>query len=220
MSPSTTRLVLAVAAFVTLAALPVSAQNARATGTVRDTSGKPIKGATIRAVNKEFVPSEVTSITDDKGRWAMIGLRSGTWTFIVEAPGFAKVEAPAPARVGNTSPLAFVLARDLGPIPNALVPSIAQLIAAANVLRDEGRLDQALAAYQDIRGKNPTLTHLHLVIADVHRQRAAKEREPAARRAMLDLAIASYDELLKADTANERARTELASTRAEAAALR
>ena len=30
-----------------------------------------------------------------KGRWAMIGLRTGNWRFTIEAPGFATFEAVA-----------------------------------------------------------------------------------------------------------------------------
>ena len=117
----TRRFPLSLIALVALcAATAASAQSARAIGVVRDTDGKPIKGATIRAVNPDAVPSQIVSTSDDKGRWAMIGLRTGTWTFIVEAPGFTKVEAPAGVRVAASPPMTFALARDPGPIPVAL----------------------------------------------------------------------------------------------------
>lgn len=202
-------LVLAVAA-------PVLAQG-RATGVVRDVSGKTIKGATVRAVNRDAYPPEFTSATDDKGRWAMIGLRSGTWKFIAEAPGFLTVEANAPVRVAGTAPLVFTLARDPGPIPNALDKNIQQLLQDAAALRDQGRFDQALASYQDIRAKNPKLTSVNLVMADVYRKKAAQEGDPAARRALLGLAVDSYNEVLKSDATNERARLEIEATRTEAA---
>jgi tetratricopeptide (TPR) repeat protein len=206
-------LVLLVAAGL---ASPAAAQSARAIGSVRDTSGKPIKGASIRALNPDAIPSEITSATDKDGRWAMIGLRSGNWTFIAEAPGYFTVKTQAPARTANNPPLNFTLARDPGPIPGALNPNVQGQIDAANALRDQGRFEQAIAAYQEIRTRNPKLTHVNFVIADVYRTRAAKEAEPAARRALLDLAIASYDEVLKIDSSNEGAK----SARAETDALR
>jgi hypothetical protein len=198
----------------------VFAQSARATGTVRDTGGKPLKGATIRAVNKEAYPPEITSSSDDKGRWAMIGLRTGTWTFFAEAPGFTKAQTPWQVRVGGTVPLGFVLARDLGPIPNALTKTVQQQIAAANSLRDRGQLDQAITAYEQVRDQNPKLTSMNLVVAGVYRQKAAQETNAATRRALLDRAITSYTTLLTSDPDNERAKTELASARAEAAATK
>jgi tetratricopeptide (TPR) repeat protein len=213
----TTALALAIALGV---AMPAAAQSARAVGTVKGLDGRPIKGATVRAVNPDAIPSEIASATDDKGRFAMIGLRSGTWKFIAEAPGYLTVEATSVARVANNPPLNFAMARDPGPIPNALALDVQQQVAAANALRDEGRYDQALAAYQDIRAKNPKLSYINLVIAGLYRQRAAAETNPAARKALLDLAIGAYDELLKADAGNERAVAALATTRAEAAVSR
>lgn len=201
-------------------AVPALAQTARATGTVKDTAGKAMKGATVRAMNKDAYPSQITSTTDDKGRWAMIGLRTGTWTFIVEAPGYSKQEAQWPVRVAGTQPMHFVLARDLGPIPGALTRNIQQQLAAANALRDKGQLDQALAAYEQIREQNPRLTTVNLVVGSVYRKKASLENDPAAKRALFDRAIASYTMALSDETAGARARAEIESTRTEAAALR
>ena len=195
------------------------AQSARATGTVRDTNGRPIKGATVRATNRDARPSQITSTTDDKGRWAMIGLRTGTWTFNVEAPGFVPVEAPAPVRVATTPPMAFTLARDPGPIPGALDKNVIQLVAAANTLRDRCQFEQALSAYQQIRDQNPKLTAVSFVMAGVYRQQAASATDTAARRALLDRAINSYTQLLNDETTGVRAKTELELTRAELQAL-
>ncbi len=206
-----------VAAALLAAATPAVAQNARAVGTVRDTGGKAIKGATVRAINPDARPGEVTSVTDDNGRWGMIGLRSGaTWTFVAEAPGFFPFKAEAVPRTANNAPLNFVLARDPGPVPGALTPNIQGQIDAANALRDQGRYDQAISAYQEISSRNPKLTHVNFSIGEIYVIRAAKESDPAARRALLDLAVGAYDEVLKGDAANERAKT----ARAEAVASR
>jgi tetratricopeptide (TPR) repeat protein len=199
-------------------AAPATAQTARAMGVVKDTEGKAIKGATIRATNPDAVPPQIISTTDDKGRWAILGMRIGTYSFRVEAPGFLPVQADANVRTAASPPLQFALARDPGPIPGALPSNIQAQLSAANMLRDQGRFDQAINAYQEIRTRNPKLTSIHLVMAGAYRKRAAEEADPAARRALLSRALESYDELLKVDADNERARLELAATRAEAAA--
>lgn len=212
---------LALATVIALCfAAPVLAQTARASGTVKDTSGRAMKGATVRATNKDAYPPQIASSTDDKGRWAMIGLRTGTWTFVVEAPGYAKQEAQWPVRVAGTVPMHFVLARDLGPIPGALTKNIQQQLAAANALRDKGQLDQAIAAYEQILDQNPKLTAVNLVMGSVYRRKAALENDPAARRALFDRAIASYTTMLGDETASDRAKAEIQSTRTEAAANR
>jgi hypothetical protein len=203
----------------TLVSSAASAQSARAMGTVKDTSGRPIKGAIVRASNRDASPSQITSTTDDKGRWAMIGLKTGTWQFTVEAPGFTPVEANAPVRVAATPPMQFALARDPGPIPNALDKNVLQSVTAANALRDRGQFDQALAAYQQIREQNPKLTAVAFVVAGVYRKQAASETDPTARRALLDRAVTTYNQLLDDESMNERAKVELESTRSELQAL-
>jgi tetratricopeptide (TPR) repeat protein len=198
-------------------AAPALAQQGRASGTVRDQNGKAIRAAVVRADNPAGYPSQVTSTTDDKGRWAMIGLMSGEWRFTVEAPGYVTQSGSVQIRVATSPPIGFTLPRDPGPVPGALDRNIQQQIADANALRDQGRLDQAINAYQEIRLKNQKLTAVHFLLADAYRRKAAAERDPTAKRSLLELAITSYDELLKADASNDRARTELESARADVA---
>jgi hypothetical protein len=208
--------VVAVVSVVWLA-VPASAQTARATGTVRDLDGKPIKGATVRAVNPELQPRQGIATSDSKGRWAMIGLRIGVYTFVVDAPGFVPVQSEAMVRTAATAPLAFVLAPEPGLTPGALPSNIQAQITAAHMMRDQGRIDQALTTYEQIRARNSSLTTLNLVIAATYRRKAALEADPIARRAALDRAIEAYSEMLKAEPDNEHAKTELAAARAEAA---
>jgi hypothetical protein len=212
------RLALTIVAALCVAA-SASAQTARALGTVRDTDGKPIKGATIRATNPEAYPPQVVSTSDEKGRWAMIGMRIGTYSFVVDAPGYLPVQASAGVRTAAAAPLTFVMARDPGPVPGALPSNIQAQVAAANMLRDQGRLDQALTAYQEIRARNPKLTAVNMVIGRLFQQRAAQESNPAARRELLTRAVESYQAVVETDSGNERARRELESARAEAEAI-
>ena len=200
-------------------ATSVSAQTARSTGTVHDSNGKPIKGATIRAFNPEFGPRQFISTSDSKGRWGIVGMRVGTYTFVVDAPGFVAMKGDGIVRTSATSPIAFVLEREPGMTPGALPSNIQAQIAAANMLREQGRLDQAINTYQEIRTRYASLTSLNLVIGATYRRKAALETDAAARRAALDRAIEYYNELLKADPEDQRAKAELASTRAEAAAI-
>ena len=209
------RVLRAAAAALLLTALPVPAlaQQARAIGTVKDLTGKPIKGAVVRALNPDAYPGDLSSATDDKGRFAMIGLRTGTWRFVVDAPGFLRLDVNAPVRVANSAPMQFALARDPGPVPNALERNGQQRLQEAASLRDAGQLDQALAAYQDIYAKNPRLTSVNLVVADVYQRKAAQAADGASRQTMLNRAIEAYNEVLKSDAANESARAGVARVR-------
>jgi len=205
------------AAFIASLAAPASAQTGRIQGVVRDVNGDPIKGAIVRAIHPDAIPREFTSATDERGRWAIIGLRlAPNWRFIAEAPGYFSEEGTGPVRSQMGLPLTFTLRRDPGPIPGALVKDIQGQLTIANSLRDQGRHDEAIAAYRAIQSQNAKLTAVNLVLADVYREKAGHE-SGAARRTSLEKALAAYEVVLKDDAGNERAKQELA---AVAAALK
>lgn len=209
------RLKIIAAALMTLGFAATAAAQGRVMGVVQDTNGRPIKGAIIRAQNAETSSREWTAATDDRGRFVLLGLRlSPNWKFIAEAPGFFPSEGTAQVRSNFGPPLTFNLRRDPGPIPGALVKDIQDQLEAAKALRDAGRYDQALSAYQSIYSRNTKLTNVNLVIAELYRQKAQQERDPAARQALLERASATYDEVLKNDAENDFAKAELEAVRA------
>jgi tetratricopeptide (TPR) repeat protein len=201
--------------FVMLAvalAAGASAQTAgRITGTIKDPDGKPIKGATVRATN-EAVNARITSTTDDKGRFAMIGVRTGRWAIVAEAPNFLPLQGSADVSSSNLPVLALTLQRDPGPMPGALAKTIGEDVTAAEALHKAGKYDEAIAAYQSIQSKNTRLTSVNLMLATLYREKAAQEKDATARQALLARAIAAYGDMLKSDDTNARARVELGVT--------
>jgi len=181
-------------------AAAASAQTAgRITGTIKDPDGKPIKGATVRATN-DAVNMRMTSTTDDKGRFAMIGVRSGSWAIVAEAPNFVSLQGSANVSASNTPVLALTLQRDPGPMPGALVKTIGEDVAAAETLHKAGKLDEAIAAYQSIQSKNTRLTSVNLVLASLYREKAEQEKNPAAKQALLNRAADADNEFKKSES--------------------
>src|SRR5437762_1459479 len=206
------RRILTLATLALALAAAASAQTAgRITGTLKDPDGKPIKGATVRATN-DAVNARITSTTDDKGRFAMIGVRTGRWVIVAEAPNFLPLQGTADVSSGNTPVLVLTLQRDPGPMPGALSKTISEDIAAAEALRQAGRYDDAIAAYQSIQAKNARLTSVNLMLATLYREKAAQEKDAAAKQALLGRAMTAYSDLLKSDDTNARARVELGVT--------
>jgi tetratricopeptide (TPR) repeat protein len=206
------RRILLLAMLMFAVAATASAQTAgRITGTIKDPDGKPIKGATVRATN-EAVNAQITSTTDEKGRFAMIGVRSGRWVIVAEAPNFLPLRGTSDVSSSVLPVLALTLQRDPGPMPGALSKTITEEVAAAETLRSGGRYDEAISAYQSIQSKNPRLTTISLMVATLYREKAAQEKDAAARQALLGRAIAAYNEFLKGDDTNVRARVELGIT--------
>ncbi|HTI42511.1 MAG TPA: carboxypeptidase-like regulatory domain-containing protein [Vicinamibacterales bacterium] len=192
---------ICILATLTLAlAAAASAQTAgRIIGTIKDPDGKAIKGATVRATN-EAVNARITSTTDDKGRFAMIGVRSGRWIIVAEAPNFLPLQGTADVSSSNMPVLSLTLQRDPGPMPGALVKTIGEDVAAAEALHRAGKLDDAISAYQTIQSKNARLTTVNLVLASLYREKAEQEKNPAAKQTLLNRAADADNEFKKSET--------------------
>src|SRR6185436_8415839 len=143
------------ALFVAAVATGAAAQTGRVGGTVKDDAGQPIKGATVTAENPSASPSSFTATTDDKGRFSIIGLKTGPWTFTAQAPGFAPesgrlqvstIGAPNP-------PLTFTLkkgggaATGAGALGGMAAKDLQADLAAADGLFNGQKWDESIAAY-------------------------------------------------------------------------
>src|ERR687889_867042 len=113
---------IALGAALIVSALPAAAQTGRVGGTIKDQGGQPIKGATVVAENPQSSPSSFTATTDDRGRYSIIGLRSGTWKITASAPGFAPGGGNVPIRTigAPNPPVDIVLAPGAGGPTGAL----------------------------------------------------------------------------------------------------
>lgn len=186
-----------------------AAQTGRVTGVVKDDHGDLIKGATVLAENPDASPSSFTASTDEKGRFGMIGLRSGVWQLRANAPGYASDggELSVRSMPGVTPPVTFTLQKLVVP-PSALgttAPKDLQTaLASADALYNNQQWDQAIAAYGAILQKSPSLSVINLQIAAAYRNKKA-----------FDNAITAYNVLLKTDPTNAKATVGIAMTNLE-----
>src|SRR5262245_54597564 len=188
------------ALLLTACAASAVAQTGRVGGMVKDDTGQPIKGATVTAENPSASPSSFTATTDDKGRFSIIGLRTGSWTFTAQAPGFAAERGQLRVQtIGQPNPpLTFTLKKG-APAPTSALGNVATKelqadLAAAEADYTAGRYDDAIAKYKAMLAKTPAMHVINLQIAAAYRNK----RE-------YDNAIAAYNEVLKADANNDKA---------------
>lgn len=188
-------------------AVPAAAQTGRIGGTIRDPNNQPLKGATVTAENPAASPSSFTATTDDKGRYSIIGLKSGAWKITASAPGFAPSSGTVPIRtIGSPMPpVDFVLAPGAtgpaGALAGVNTKELQAEIQAAIDLANGQQYDAAIAAYQAILTKTPALTLINGQIAQV--QRLKKD---------YDGAIASYNKVLEGDPNNDKAKIDIGMT--------
>ncbi len=190
-----------------IAALPAAAQTGRIGGTVKDTEGKPIKGATVVAENPASAPSSFTATTDDRGRYSMIGLKAGSWKITASAPGFTPSAGNVPIKTigAPMPPVDFNLA------PGA--PAGGGALAGVNTKELQGELAKAdamvaakdyagaIGIYEGMVAKVPALTALQLQIGNLYR--AQKQ---------YDQALDTYKKVPEGDANADKAKIEIGMT--------
>jgi len=188
------------AALVLGCAASAAAQVARVAGLVKDESGQPIKGATIRAENPDAPLGSLTAATDDKGRFAIIGLARGEWMFTAEAPGFqAQFTELNIVRTGTPlPPLVFAMPKAIVRPPAGVegltAKDLQQQLGAADALFQQQKFEEAVGIYRSILRGAPSLGVVNLQIGAAYRN--LKD---------YDKAIAAYNDLLKAEPENAKA---------------
>ena len=179
-------------------------QVARITGTVRDDTGKPVPGATITATNPDQAPTTFTATTDEKGRFAILGLRRGTWAFAIAAPGFQTARVSGGVQTGRPNPPVAIrllkgLAPPAGPTATFTGPEIQTLIDAAEAAARDGDLAAAVSGYRELLAKIPALTAAYLRIGALLEQKGDTGG-----------ALEAYRELARLEPDNARAAAAIA----------
>ncbi len=198
--------------FVAGLAASVAAQTGRIGGQVKDDQGNPIKGATVQAENPNASPSSFTATTDDKGRFSIIGLRSGQWTVTAQAPGFGPESGKLDVKTIGTPnpPISFTLkkggaaAGGFGGLTGAAAKELQGELQAADELYNSKQWDAAIEKYKAILAKAPTLSVINLQIAAAYRNKKD-----------YDSALGAYQEVLKADPNNDKAKIGIGMTNLE-----
>jgi Tfp pilus assembly protein PilF len=208
---------LVAAACALVLAAPAAAQSTsgRISGIVNDENSKPIKAATVAAENSDTNQS-FTATTDEKGRFTFIGLRPGTWQFTAAAPAYFGDRGSMQIRVGTPNPpIVFALKKSGAPnggvLGNIQSKDLQNDLLAADLLFNQRKYDESIAAYRAVMERAPTLSVINLQIGNAFFNK--KDYESA---------VAAYSDLLKVDPNNAKgvvgiAKAELARGDADAA---
>ncbi len=198
------------AVIAVVSAVPAAAQTGRVGGTIRDTNQQPIKGATVTAENPNASPSSFTATTDDKGRYSIIGLKSGPWKITASAPGFQPSSGQVPVRTigAPMPPVDFALAPGAtgptGALAGVNTKELQAELSKAEELMNSQQYDAAIASYQAMLTKTPALTMINMQIGRAYRMKKD-----------YDSAITAYKKILEADANNDKAKVEIGMTNLE-----
>lgn len=123
----------------------------RLSGTVEDSEGNAVEGASIKLTLDGAGPEEVA--TNRRGRWVRAGLRSGEWIVLVSKPGFVPTEHAVTLNEYATGGDRPVLETELEPV-GAAAAGAAALTDDAAAQAARGLLEQGngLLAVEDFEG--------------------------------------------------------------------
>ena len=127
----------------------------RIAGSVKTITGQPIKAATIHAVNPTAIPSEFTATSDQKGEWAILGLRGGLWEVTASAPGFESSSVATRIAMSMNNPkVEFVLvgAPIKGTMDGVDTKKLQASLSAAESLMLQEKWEEAAAEYPERPG--------------------------------------------------------------------
>ena len=175
----------------------------RVSGTVKDQEGNPIEGATVTAQAGDS-GRVLEAMTDERGRWAILGFRSRAYDFSVQAPGFMPYNYQAPMRQAGKNPdMDLILERaQMG----RSAGTGGGILAEAQELHQAGRFEEALAKYDELLTTDPTVYQINLNRAAVLRELGRPDDARAAFQIVLDqepgnaAALVSLGEMAMADS--------------------
>jgi len=163
---------------------------ARVNGTVVDEAGNPFPQAKIELVLIQNQEIKRDAITDKKGQWALMGLGTGMWRVTASAPGYQPASVECNVKQLERNPVIALTLKKMsaGDRPSGTDEASLALVDLGNQLYNNNKFDEALAVFQELLVKNPTVYQIKLSIGDCYREKGE-----------FDTALAIYTEA--ADTA-------------------
>ena len=201
---------LMVSALLLGLAAPALAQSGRLGGqVVDDETGEPIVGAQIRIQSPDADTRE--ALTDNDGRFSLIGFSSGMWQVYVRAEGYNDDLGNVNVTQSSSPPVDFRLTR----VRHALVQALGEDamegldpdeieadLSAADAAFNAEDWDAAIAGYSSLLEKLPQLTNLHTQIGQAYRARGD-----------YDEALTAFETRLAGEPDNENVKADIARTR-------
>jgi predicted Zn-dependent protease len=148
----------------------------RLEGRVMDGDGKPLANAVVKLQLPKRGGTQLR--TDAKGKWAFLGLASGSWNIDIEAPGFAPKQVSVQVSEIQRTPLIEVKLEKAAPAGPP--PEVVRALEKGDEAFKAGRYEDARRAYEELLALRPEFAaHLHLQIAFCYgkEKNSAKELE-------------------------------------------
>jgi tetratricopeptide (TPR) repeat protein len=206
------RLLITGFSILALIAIGYSQENmgkGRIAGTVTDENGAPIEGALVIAQSMQS-ETKLEGRSDDKGRFAIGGLGSGSWRVTASIEGYQSASIDMSVRqLSQNPPISLTLKKLSGPAAFAADKEILALFDQGNDLLSQGDYDGALRMFEDFVAKYPEIYQVHLNIGTCYLKKEDFDKAESEFKFVLEKVIEAQGDLKKDPNASLRASTGL-----------
>jgi tetratricopeptide (TPR) repeat protein len=181
----------------------------RITGTVSDETGAPIEGALVIAESTRS-ETKLEGRSDDKGRFAIVGLGTGSWRVTASVEGYQSASIEMNVRqLSQNPPLSFALKKLSGMAAFAADKEALALFDQGNALLGQGDYDGALRIFEDFAAKHPEVYQAHLNIGTCYLKKDELDKAASEFQLVLNKVTETHGDLKKDADASLRASTGL-----------
>ena len=158
----------------------------RITGKIIDTDGNGIEGAVISFSDPSG--KTLSGTTDEEGKWAILGFRSGTYDFHIEAEGYQPTVEKKAVKQSGRNKLDVVLAPLTSGAVGGDIEGGNALLREANDLLRQKQFPEAIAKYEELLEAQPSFYQTHEFIGVAYREMGD-----------YDAALAEFEKVLAQD---------------------
>lgn len=182
------RLIVFTALAALVSALPVAAQGAPITGTVKDAQGNPVEGAKI-TLDGVDTGRKYETTTGKDGSYVQIGIVGGQYRITVEKAGIGKVTRTLMLRGGTPNRSNFILAPGAGADGEAdsKAAALSKVFEAGTAASRAGNQDEAIARFEEVLASRPACSECYYNIGFAQANKKDYEKAEAAYKKAIEL---------------------------------
>lgn len=166
----------------------------RITGQVVDETGAAVPAAKV-VVKSLQGNTQLEGMTDKKGHFAVAGMGTGQWRVTVTKEGYISAYTDMPvSQLKPNPPLTMTMKRVAGAQALPTDEERTSLLGQGNALLEEGKFDEALAAFEQFSAKYPEIYAARLNVATTYLKMGDLDRAESEFRGVLDKAVQAQGE--------------------------
>jgi tetratricopeptide (TPR) repeat protein len=177
----------------------------RISGQVVDESGAAVPAAKV-VVQSLQGTARLEGTTDKKGHFAVAGMGSGPWRITVTKEGYVSAYTDRQvSQLKTNPPLALTMQKVAGAQGLRTEEESRSLLDQGNALLEEGKFDEALAAFEQFLAKYPEIYAARLNVATAYLKKGDLDRAESEFRGVLAKVVEVHGEAAKDKTTSLRA---------------